>query len=180
MNMIRYSIALLCLWLPLALAAPGVAHAEPYTLSGRVVDVADGDTITLLVGIARHRIRLASIDAPETKHGSDRPGQPFGEASRKALAEVVAGKTITAACYEKDRFDRDVCDLEVDGTTASRLQVRAGMAWANQQGGGKYLRDSAIADLEKEARAARAGLWSEAKPVKPWVWRVRCWKDGQC
>jgi hypothetical protein len=26
-------------------------------------------------------------------------------------------------------------------------------------------------DLEKEARAAERGLWSEPKPVAPWEWR---------
>ena len=156
------------------------AGAEPYTLNGRVVEVADGDTITLLVGIERHRIRLASIDAPETRHGSDRPGQPFGRASRKALADLVANKTLMAACFEKDSFDRDVCDIEVDGTTANRLQVKAGLAWVNQQGNGKYLRDPSFVALESEARNAGLGLWSGEKPVAPWVWRSRCWKNGKC
>ena len=54
------------------------------------------------------------------------------------------------------------------------------MAWANQQGGGKYLRDKSLADLESEARKAGLGLWSGDKPVAPWVWRSRCWKDGKC
>ena len=176
MNPIQAIFAAFCL----ALVAMHAAAAEPYTLNGRVVEVADGDTITLLVGIERHPIRLASIDAPETKHGSDRPGQAFSQASRKALADLVAGKTLTAACFEKDRFNRDVCDVEVDATTANRLQVKAGMAWANQQAGGKYLRDKSFADLEAEARKAGLGLWSGLNPVAPWVWRSRCWKDHKC
>lgn len=176
MNPIQARFAALCL----ALVAAHAAAAEPYTLNGRVVEVADGDTITLLVGIARHRIRLASIDAPEIKHGSDRPGQPFAQASRKALADLVADKTLTAACFEKDSFGRDVCDIEVNGTTANRLQVRAGLAWANQQREGKYLRDQSLILLEAEARNAGLGLWSGQNPVAPWIWRSRCWKNGKC
>ncbi len=160
--------------------AANPSATTPYTLTGRVVQVSDGDTINILVERETHRIRLASIDAPETGHGSARPGQPFGEASRKFLAEHVAGKTLTLLCFEKDQYGRDVCDVPVDGTTANRLQVQGGMAWANQQGGGKYLRDRSLPTLEKQAQAARAGLWAEPNPVKPWVWRYQCWQKHQC
>ena len=159
----------------------GTAFASgSYTLTGRIVQVSDGDTINVLVDHQTHRIRLANIDAPETGHGSARPGQPFGEASRKHLAEYVAGKTLTLICYEKDHYGRDVCDVPVEDTTANRLQVKSGMAWANQQGAGKYLRDRSLLDLEKQAKAGRAGLWSEPKPVAPWVWRQICWQKHQC
>ena len=151
-----------------------------YTLTGRIVQVSDGDTINILVERQTHRVRLASIDAPETGHGSSRPGQPFGEASRKKLAEHVAGKTLTLICYEKDHYGRDVCDIPVEDTTANRLQVKSGMAWANQQGGGKYLRDRSLPELEKQAKSARIGLWAEAKPIAPWVWRQICWQKHQC
>ena len=161
------------------------ANAAPsptitYTLTGKVVQVSDGDTINLLIDRETHRIRLASIDAPETSHGSTRPGQPFGEASRKNLAEYVAGKTLTLTCYEKDRYGREVCDIPVDNTTANRLQVEKGMAWANQQGGGKYLRDRSLIELEKKARTNKLGLWSEPNPVAPWVWRDVCWQKQKC
>jgi endonuclease YncB( thermonuclease family) len=58
-----------------------IASAE--TLTGRVVGVTDGDTITLLGENRRqHRIRLAGIDAPEK-------GQPFGQKSKQALSDLV-------------------------------------------------------------------------------------------
>lgn len=157
------------------------AHAAgTYSLTGRVVQVSDGDTINVLVEKKRERIRLASIDAPETGLGSDRPGQPFGEASRKNLAQYVAGKTLTLICFEKDRYDRHICDVPVDGTTANRLQVEQGMAWANQQARGKYLRDKSLPELEKTARLNKMGIWSEAGAVAPWEWRVICWKNKKC
>lgn len=159
----------------------GVAVAAGfYTLTGRIVQVSDGDTINMLIEHQTHRVRLASIDAPETAHGSARPGQPFGEASRKALAELVAGQTLTLNCFEKDHYGRDVCDIPVGDTTANRLQVKNGMAWANQQGGGKFLRDRSLPELEKQAKSVRAGLWAEPKPVAPWVWRQTCWQKHQC
>ena len=67
------------------------AHAE--TLTGRVVKVADGDTLTLLdASNFKHKIRISGIDAPERK-------QPFGTASKKNMSELAFGKQAEAICY---------------------------------------------------------------------------------
>lgn len=164
-----------------AISPPVAAQsARQYALTGKVVQVSDGDTINLLVEKTQHRIRLASIDAPETSHGSDRPGQPFGEASRKNLAGYVAGKTLTLNCYEKDHYGRDVCDVPANGTTANRLQVQDGMAWANQQAKGKFLRDKALIGVQSDAQKNKLGLWAEPGAVAPWEWRVVCWQNKKC
>ena len=42
-------------------------QASAATLTGKVVKVADGDTITILVGTERHRVRLQGIDAPRAQ-----------------------------------------------------------------------------------------------------------------
>ena len=65
-----------------SLASASVSAA---TLNGKAVKVADGDTITILVGTEQHRIRLQGIDAPERK-------QPFGKVSGRSLSALVAGK----------------------------------------------------------------------------------------
>lgn len=178
------ALALLALWgsqdLSVQLIPDAHAADKTYKLTGKVVRVSDGDTINLLIDNKQERIRLASIDAPETAHGSDQPGQPYGEASRKNLASYVAGKTLTVLCFEKDRFDRHICDIPIDGTTANRLQVEQGMAWANQQAKGKYLRDSSLIELQKNAQQKKLGLWAEPGAVAPWDWRVQCWKNKKC
>ena len=57
----------------------------------RVGNAADGDTITCLDdGNTQHRIRIDGIDAPER-------GQPFGQASKRALSDLVC--FAPAACY---------------------------------------------------------------------------------
>ena len=172
-------VALAIGWQSAATSTASSSKAN-HTLVGKVVQVSDGDTINIRTSSETVRIRLASIDAPETSHGSDQPGQPFGEASRKFLAGLVAGKTIQAQCFEKDRFGRHICDIPDDDTTANRLSVKNGMSWANQQGKGKYLRDASLPELEKQARAAKLGLWAEPAAVPPWVWRHDCWKEKKC
>ncbi|WP_243477902.1 thermonuclease family protein [Orrella daihaiensis] len=151
-----------------------------YQINGKVVKVADGDTITVRDGSENYRIRLASIDAPETGSGSKRPGQPYGEASRRFLANEVAGKQVELECFEEDRYGRHICDVLMGEITVNQLLVYAGLAWANRQGKDKYLRDRRLLTLQDDAKANKRGLWVEPNPVPPWVWRYDCWRQGQC
>lgn len=182
----RRAIVLLCLALGAAgasLFAQSPQH-DPggiYALTGRVVTVADGDTFTILVDRRRERVRMASVDAPEIGHGSDRPGQDHAQAARKVLADMIAGKTLTLRCYEHDQYERNICDVPLpDGSTVGREMVAKGWVWANQQGRGKYLRDSTLPGLEARARDQRLGLWERRDAVAPWVWRYDCWREGRC
>jgi len=66
-------------------------------LQGRVVAIADGDTITLLdAQNQQHKIRLAGIDAPEKK-------QPFGNVAKQRMADMVFGKEVRVDARKKDR-----------------------------------------------------------------------------
>ncbi len=61
-------------------------HAD--TITGRVVGVADGDTVTVLAtNHQQHKIRLAGIDAPEKT-------QPFGTRSKQDLSDLVFNKEV--------------------------------------------------------------------------------------
>lgn len=162
-------------------ALAGGIPAGSYTLTGAIVNVADGDTVTLRASDGQRRIRMDSIDAPEEGHGADQPGQPYAEASRKHLADLVAGKTLTAQCYEQDQYGRDVCALILDdGRSANRLQVEAGYAWAYTARKGAYLRDKALPGLQRQAKDAKRGLWSQPAAMQPWKWRYDCWRQRQC
>jgi endonuclease YncB( thermonuclease family) len=52
---------------------------------GKVVKIADGDTLTLLVDSKQLKIRLSDIDTPERK-------QPFGTRAKQALSDLAFGK----------------------------------------------------------------------------------------
>lgn len=167
-----------------AVAVPVQAQRDPsvsYRLSGTVEHVLDGDTLRLDARARRERmVRLASVDAPEGSTPG-RPGQPFAQASKRMLADLAQGRRVTAACYETDAYGRDICDVSLaDGISLNREMVRAGMAWANMEGRGKYLRDPVLPALQQDARAARRGLWAQDAPMAPWQWRHACWRKGQC
>ncbi len=170
---------------PLAVPAEASAPADlpraSYTLRGTIVNVADGDTVTLRAPDGQRRIRLDSIDAPEAGHGRDQPGQPYAEVSRQHLASLVAGRDLTAQCYEKDQYGRELCALILpDGRSANREQVAAGYAWAYTARRGNYLRDKSLPELQRRARQAGRGLWVQPGAVEPWKWRYDCWKERRC
>ncbi len=158
--------SLACVALTAILAFAGLtAHAAE--IAAHVVGVHDGDTITVLDGQReQHKIRLAGIDAPESK-------QPFGQASKKHLSDLVFGRDVTLDCGKTDKYWREVCVVMVDGQDANLAQVTAGMAWWYR----KYQKEqtaqqrAAYEAAEAAAMAGRVGLWSEADPVPPWEWR---------
>ena len=76
--------------LPIAILLGAAApHSHAATLTGQVVKVADGDTITLKKTDGQTiRIRFLGIDAPE----HDQAGGP---ASKAHLESLVAGRNVT-------------------------------------------------------------------------------------
>lgn len=138
------------------------AHGAHAALTGVVVGVSDGDTLTVLDGTKRqHRIRLAAIDAPEK-------AQAFGARSSQSLSDLCYGKRAKVFETSEDRYGRTVGTVICDGVDANAAQVERGMAWVYRQ----YApRNSPLFQLESRARENRIGLWRDAKPVEPWLFR---------
>ncbi|HEV7392579.1 MAG TPA: thermonuclease family protein [Burkholderiales bacterium] len=152
------------------------APASAAQLFGRVVAVADGDTVTVLEeSNLQYKVRLAAIDAPERR-------QAYGERAKQHLSALVYGKTVLVLWEKRDRYGRIVghvfardcspldCRYSLD---AGLEQIKAGLAWHYRQ----YEKEQAPAErlryaaLEQQARARREGLWSDAEPVPPWTYR---------
>jgi endonuclease YncB( thermonuclease family) len=130
-------------------------------LVGRVVSIQDGDTLTILVSRKQIRVRLTEIDAPERR-------QPFGTRSRQSLSEMCAGREARVLDQGNDRYGRTLGRVICAGTDANAEQVRRGMAWVFERYAPK---DSQLYSVQREARAARRGLWHDSNPVPPWEWR---------
>ncbi|HEY0172083.1 MAG TPA: thermonuclease family protein [Pyrinomonadaceae bacterium] len=133
------------------------------TITGEVVAVADGDTITVLdTNRRQYRVRLAGIDAPES-------GQDFGQASKKNLSAAVFGKAVEVSYSKLDRYGRVLGIVRLGGRDINLAQVEAGLAWHYKE----YADEQTAEDRERyaaaetRARGERAGLWQQADPVKP-------------
>jgi micrococcal nuclease len=143
---------------------------------GKVVKIADGDTLTLLVENKQNKIRLSDIDTPERK-------QPFGTKAKQALSELAFGKQARVVEWtieqvfpgfgrghlgERPLADRDgwiVGRVYVDGMDVNRELVAKGYAWVF-----KYSFDAELSELEALAREKRLGLWADPNPIPPWEW----------
>lgn len=140
-----------------------LSAASASGMTGKVVGVSDGDTITILDQTnATHKIRLADIDAPEKS-------QPFGMASKKTLSDLCFSKQAAIEDQGYDRYGRIIAVVHCNGIDANMEQVRRGMAWAYI----KYLKRKELIAYEQEARRNRSGLWLDENPMPPWDWRHR-------
>jgi endonuclease YncB( thermonuclease family) len=136
-------------------------------ISGTVVGVHDGDTLTVLTPEKTEiKVRLEGIDAPESK-------QPFGSASKASLSAMTFGRQVRLECGKTDRFRRKVCRVFQGTTDVNREQLKRGMAWhfnkyADEQPAGERQADD---EAETNARARSLGVFSQPNPQAPWDFR---------
>jgi endonuclease YncB( thermonuclease family) len=93
------------------------AAAQPQTITGKVVAIADGDTLTVLDASNRqHKIRLDGIDAPESS-------QDWGSRAKQSLSDMVFGKTVTVISSKKDRYGRTLGKVMLDKLDVNLGQI---------------------------------------------------------
>ncbi len=96
------------LFLPLLLLLATPARAAENKVTLRVVSVHDGDTFTgINESNEQVKVRLDAVDAPEL-------GQPYGQASRKALGDKIFGKVVTVTTKKHDRYGRTIGHVLID------------------------------------------------------------------
>jgi endonuclease YncB( thermonuclease family) len=166
-------------FISLILYSPALAD----TLQGKVVKIADGDTVTIVDDSGKkHRIRLAGIDAPEKN-------QSYGDVSTQGLNKLVSGRIVTIEYEKRDRYKRIIGKVLVDPPgdvfcmaldcvkkiDVGLEQIKKGLAWHYKY----YQMEQSEEDrklyseAELEARIKEMGLWKDEKPMAPWVWRRR-------
>jgi endonuclease YncB( thermonuclease family) len=137
---------------------------------GKVVRLEDGDSGIALVRGKDIKFRLYGVDAPEAEQ--DFGGRAKSYSSRLMLRKVVEMKTM-----DRDRYDREVVLVIVDGKCASEELVKAGLAWVYSQYCGDDRCDGWVR-LQEQAKAKRIGLWAARNPLPPWEYRERQRPDG--
>ncbi len=145
----------------LAVASVAAAAKPHYTLTGKVVAIADGDTLTVLdESKTQHKIRLAGIDAPEK-------GQAFGTKGARALGDKVFQRSVRIEVIDIDRYHRDVGRIYLGDRFINMELVKDGFAWRYVQ----YDKPGEFTAAEADAREHRRGLWTDPNPTPPWEWR---------
>lgn len=130
------------------------SHAEPV-----LQKVVDGDTVIIRDQGSTYRLRLLDIDAPESQ-------QPYGKQAKRSLMALCNGK-IAVQPTGTDLYGRTLGHLSCNDTDASQYQIAQGMAWFNS----RYSTREELGSLQQQAQRQALGLWQQANPTPPWVWR---------
>lgn len=138
------------------LAASAAVHGA------QVIEVHDGDTLTVLEGGNRVQLRLASADAPELD-------QPYGKASRTALEDLCKGKAASYQREDKAAGGELFAFVVCDGIDAGRAQLKRGLAWVRPRPNA----DPSFTLIQDFVWRDKIGLWADANPVPPWEWAER-------
>lgn len=130
--------------------------------TGKVVSVADGDTLTVLVNKQQRKVRFYGVDSPEKK-------QPFGTKAKRFTSDAAFGKQVTVTVMSKDRYGRVVGVIHLpDGRNLNHELVRNGYAWWYKH----YApNDKELEALERRAREEKLHLWSQPDAMAPWDFR---------
>lgn len=152
------------MFLLIALGCSFSSSAE--RLTGKIVGITDGDTVTLRTDAETYQVRVMGIDAPEKR-------QAYGSASKKALSDCAFGKRVDVITRKKDFHGRLIGQVLADGADCGLRQVALGLAchykaYAKEQ---EPQDRESYAKAEDRARAERPGLWHDPAPTPPWEFR---------
>lgn len=136
-----------------------------------VVEVLDGDTITVSRSGVQIRIRLSSIDCPEN-------GQSWGRVARTALFGLIGDRSVLLEVYGLDVHERTLATIFLENESGHLINVneqmvKCGHAWVAREfyGHQPRHRQRRLNELEHWARSNRVGLWKFDNPLPPWMWR---------
>jgi endonuclease YncB( thermonuclease family) len=147
---------------------PLIGGAKP--LQGRGEALA-GD----LVRVAGTTVRLAGIEAPERQQvcGEGSRRQRCGAAAQAALGRLVNGRTLSCTLSGGDAAGRPLASCTRGPLDINAELVRQGHVFAE---GGLF---ASYTGLEREARAAKAGMWAAGEAERPSAYRAKVWEEAK-
>lgn len=130
-------------------------------LHGRVIRVADGDTITVLDSLnQQHRVRLHGIDSPEK-------GQDFYQVARQFSNSFCFQQWVRVEVLDYDRYQRAIGKIYVGEQELNLALLKSGLAWHYLQ----FDCSESYAAAEAEAQLYQRGLWANPTRIAPWEFR---------
>lgn len=130
--------------------------------SYEVIEIFDGDTISVQMGNRTEKIRMIGIDTPETHH-PDKPIQCFGPEAAAFTTSLLDGQRVRLLAdpysTNRDRYDRLLRYVYlVDGQQLQELLLQGGYARAYTVF--PFERAPIFKKYEQQAQTQKAGLWA--------------------
>jgi micrococcal nuclease len=145
--------------LTLMLIAPSYAQLT----TAKVESVKDGDTIYIKAGSKKIEVRLACIDAPESRQ------KPYGQQATDRLKQILpVNQSVQVRSIETDRYNRLVAEIYLNGRSVNLQMVQEGQAVVYR----RYLKScestkNQYLQAEANAKGKKLGFWNQPNPVMP-------------
>jgi endonuclease YncB( thermonuclease family) len=138
-------------------------NVEAATLFGRVIEINDGDVITIFNLNRPVRVKLLAVDAPEAS-------QPFGDTAKQHLSDLVYDKSVLVEYWGISADKSLVGRVTLNNADIGAQMIRDGAAWfdASNQDRLSVADREIYQQCEQAARSERRGLWQANEPVAPW------------
>lgn len=154
----RRTIGLLAILVAIAAGGAVLLPERERTALEGLPRVVDGDSLDF----AGEAVRLKGIDAPELAQSCRRGAQdyPCGQEARRHLRALIDGARVSCRLEGRDRYRRHLGICRAGDDDLNLAMIRDGWAVGYR----------ANAELEREAREARRGLWAGSFE-RPQDWR---------
>jgi micrococcal nuclease len=132
-------------------------------INGKVVEVNDGDEITISNLNRQVRIKLLAIDAPELT-------QAFGAAAKQHLFDLVYDKYVSVEYQGVGQHSILIGRVVQNGNDICAQMVRDGAAWVDPVNQNLLTEEQRqiYSQSEQAARSEKRGLWQPGNAIAPW------------
>jgi len=140
-----------------------------------VTKVYDGDTIKAQGHDIIIYVLLAGIDAPEIAFRKQQQGQPYAQEAKRYLEKLILNKRVDIKGYGLGPYPYNhlIGEISLKGTIINIAMIKKGLAEACDEMPPDGLNISPYREAEKEAMAAKRGMWSLGDTyISPRQWRA--------
>ena len=146
----------------LAFGFPSLVMA--YSMSGRVLRVDNGNTVTIVdANNVQHTVKLQDVQAPDLGH-------PSGIQSQRSLQGMVGGRHVTIDYDPKTGYGAPTGRVYLGGEDINLKQVEQGMA--------KYRSSGLAGDKDKQTQQQYEAAQEQAKKKERGIWYVPSKRPG--
>lgn len=146
----------------------------------KVIRVIDGDTILIDYKGNQERVRLLSVNTPESVHPDKKQNITMGKIASQYTKERLRGKSVDLEFEgeRRDRYDRLLAYIIVDGSNFNLELVNEGLSPYYTQYGLSQKYDREFRSAEKLARKNGLNIWGDPELTQKYLRLKSKWGQG--
>jgi micrococcal nuclease len=152
--------------LAISFCALFTVSANAATLYGNVIEINDGDTVTIVNLNRPLKVQILGVLAPEEE-------QAYADVAKRHLSDLILHKTVVvdySGLVQNSYIQGKVYYKDID---VGVQMLRDGVAWFDQSAKSRLTESEkeVYAGSELAARSERRGLWQDSNAVPPWEFK---------